>query len=89
MEMLIQFLVTGTAMTLDFAMLAYSRNNDRRIMVEFHEKNVVSVAASGWGEWHSSGLPHHNCGPWLLIGGDARTRGPNADPSTYNQCVFF
>ena len=84
-------LVTGTAMTLDFAMLAYSHNFRRGINVAFHANPPAAISpAPVWGEWQSMGMAHHNCGPLSRTRGVPGQGGSDAtDPRTYNQCVFL
>lgn len=53
-------LVTGVDMTRDFAMMAYS-NDDDGLEAEF--TTSASSAASPWGTWRTTGTIHTRCGP--------------------------
>ena len=77
-------LVTGVDMTRDFAMVAYSKDDD-----DLTAAFTISVpgVAFPWGTWRTPGIIHTNCGP--------QPRRPpfdtshvEIDPDEYNQCVF-
>ena len=55
-------LVTGVDMTRDFAMVAYS-NNDNNLTSEF--TTSAPGVGSVWGTWRTSGSVYTNCGPHL------------------------
>ncbi|KII92236.1 hypothetical protein PLICRDRAFT_465825 [Plicaturopsis crispa FD-325 SS-3] len=90
-------LVTGTDLTLDFAMLAYA-SLDRQLSVGFQAAAIgapVTAHGSIWGEWVHSGSVHHTCGPQLSAlpaVEDIATAfsDPNDSyrPNAFDQCVF-
>jgi len=88
-------LVTGVDRTRDFAMMAYSSDNDD-LKSEFTTSVSEVTAAFAWGRWYTTGLVFTNCGPQLCCppaqtvdltltsGNDTETTSDQ-----YNQSVFI
>ena len=91
-------LVTGVDMTRDFAMVAYSNDDDVGVETEFTILAPGVTSNSPWGTWHTLGFVFTNCGPQpccppsfmqsvdLAVSGDDNTE---LDSNLYNQCVFI
>ena len=77
-------LVTGVDMTMDFAMVTYSKDDDDLTA-------VFTISAPGvtspWGTWRTPGVIHTNCGPQPRRPPFA-TSHIETNSDEYNQCVF-
>ncbi|KII92169.1 hypothetical protein PLICRDRAFT_463353 [Plicaturopsis crispa FD-325 SS-3] len=90
-------LVTGTDLTLDFAMLAYA-SLGRSVDVKFSAEatGIASLQASVWGKWAFNGSVHHTCGPQVTAApgyipqGNALLEFPDTEDvrPMFDQCVF-
>ena len=87
-------LVTGVDRTKDFAMVAYS-NDDDDLTTEFTISDPG--VTSPWGTWRTSGVVSTNCGPLICrppssteVGGTTSSANSHAGAASdeYNQCVF-
>jgi hypothetical protein len=87
-------LVTGVDLTREYAAVAYS-DNRARMECKFSVPAIASTSASVWGSWHTEGLVHASCGPYLVhtTQGNRRARENPALESAVsdgsNQCVFI
>lgn len=85
-------LVTGTDLTHDFSLLAFSHQHSN-LNVAF-EANALgaSAAVAGWGSWKSDLPVYQNWGPqnvtMPLLKSDEQSTGLTENPD-YTQCVFF